>query len=68
MSNYCRTCEREVRRCWGNGLCSGGGHCDDCMGYDFADQDDETEEQIEMREANETLTEVLENEHEQNSN
>jgi len=63
MSNYCRTCEEEVYRCWNSDSgCSGGGHCVECGGYNFADCDDETEEQTEMREANELLIDVLKKE------
>jgi len=56
MSDYCLACEKEVSRCWSSDSgCSGGGHCMECMGYHF----EETEEQTEMREAHETLTQVL---------
>lgn len=56
MSNYCKTCEQEVARCWDTESgCSGGGHCMSCMGYNFEDENEEEE-----REANETLTKALE--------
>ncbi len=34
--DFCYDCKRVVERCWGNGLCSGGGHCQECMGYSFS--------------------------------
>lgn len=59
MSNYCRECKREVKRCWSTDSgCSGGGHCLECMGDDF-----ETDEEQEEREVNETLNKVLASDH-----
>ncbi len=57
---YCRDCTKLVDRCWGNGGCSGGGHCVDCGGYNFESQQ-ETEKR-ELQEAHDLLTEKLENE------
>ena len=58
MTDYCKHCQKEVGRCWqADGMCGGGGHCDDCGGYDF-----ETEEEQEEREANAAMNKVLENE------
>lgn len=51
---YCLNCEKVVTQCWGNGMCSGGGHCEQCGGYDF-----ESDEQKELREAAELLDEKL---------
>lgn len=59
--NYCRTCEAEVERCWSSDSgCSGGGHCWNCGGYNFEDNDENYDPDI--AEANEALQEVIENE------
>jgi hypothetical protein len=36
FEDYCLDCKANVARCWEvGGVCCGGGHCEECGGYNF---------------------------------